>query len=69
MKVWVYQGRHGQLELYPEGDFERARAQQDEDNRCTLDDIRTMGLDVSGSEAEGSFSIDEGGRIDLVEVQ
>jgi hypothetical protein len=67
MKLWVYQGRHGELELY--NDFATARAQQDEDNGMTVEEILEQGdLEVGGSEEEGSFWIDEGGDITLVQV-
>jgi hypothetical protein len=68
MKIWIYRGRHGELRAY--NSFADARVQQDEDNRCTVEEILEDGeLEVGGSEEEGYFYIDEGGSIDLVEVQ
>lgn len=72
MNLWLYEGRHGERLLFPgtsEG-FARARREQDEDNRMTLEAIiEEFGEDaVSGSEESGSFSIDDGGHIELLEV-
>lgn len=72
VKYWVYQGRHGELELFPDTDagWKAARAMQDADNRCTLEEIRRdLGDDaIAGAREYGRFSIDEGGELELVEV-
>lgn len=70
-KVWFYQGRHGELEAFEGTDvgFMLARESQDRDNGCTVEDIRADGGDVDGSREEGYFYIDDGGRIDLVDVR
>lgn len=72
MKIWVYKSRNGYTNLYPgthEG-FVRARAAQDDDNRCTIEDIIRLGYgEVGGSEEEGRFYADDGGSIELLEVQ
>lgn len=71
MKVWVYRSRNGNHGVFT-GDsdgFRRARERQDEDNRCTVEDALEEGWDVSGSEEHGYFSIDDGGSIELMDVE
>lgn len=67
MKLWVYKGRHGELELHTS--FVKAREHQDRDNNVTLEDLRANRLEYGGSEESGHFWIDDGGDITLVEVQ
>lgn len=70
MKVWVYQGRHGELLVFAEENRHLARREQDEDNRCTVEDIIEQGdFEVDGNKMSGDFSIDDGGSITLMEVQ
>jgi hypothetical protein len=70
MKLWLYQGRHGELQLFSfSGGFEKARAIQDEDNGCTEEEAVANDLDVYGSKEGGYFSIDDGGSITLLEVE
>lgn len=67
-KLWVYRGRHGELELHTQ--FSVARRRQDEDNNVTVQEIIEQGYgEVGGSEESGHFYIDDGGDITLVEVQ
>lgn len=71
MKVWVYRSRNGNHGVFT-GDLEgfaRARCRQDEDNRCTAEEAAEEGLFVSGSWEQGYFAIDDGGSIDLFEVE
>jgi hypothetical protein len=67
----VYRSRNGNHGVFT-GDldgFTRARERQDEDNRCTAEEAEEDGFDVSGSWEQGHFSIDDGGSIDLFEVE
>lgn len=68
-KVWVYNGRHGEVEAFYS--FADARAVQDTDNRITLQEIIDHESDVEwgGSEEEGNFWIDDGGTLTQVEIQ
>lgn len=72
MKVWVYMSRNGNHHVYT-GDstgFAKARAVQDHDNRCTPEEIVEQGYgEVGGSEEEGHFYIDDGGDIQLYDVE
>ena len=69
MKIWIYESRSAPSAAYY--NFSDARKQQDEDNRMTVEEILEDQGEwaVEGSEEEGFFSIDDGGSIDLVEVQ
>lgn len=69
---WLYTSRRGETMLFPgtRNGFDRARGHQDDDNRCTLEDILEDGeLEISGSFESGSFSIDDGGSIRLMSVE
>jgi len=68
MKIWVYEGRNGEVMIFAENHRQLARAVQDEDNNCTWEDAIDMGLEVAGNSDEGNFSIDDGGSITLAEV-
>lgn len=72
MKVWVYRSRNGNHGVFT-GDldgFERARARQDDDNNLTVEEIMEENdLQVGGSYEEGNFYIDDGGYIELFEVE
>lgn len=72
MKFWVYHSRNGYIRLFT-GDsagFAKGRAAQDDENRCTVEEIIEQGYgEVGGSEEEGYFYIDDGGRLDLTEVE
>ena len=71
-QFWHFVNRNGDdRRLYPgthEG-FLAARELQDEYNGCTVEDAINEGWDVSGSEEEGRFSIDDGGRLELLQVE
>ena len=49
--------------------FMMARVEQDKDNRCTVEECAANDLEVGGSYEDGYFYIDDGGSIDLVEVE
>ncbi len=72
MKVWVYRSRKGNNRVYT-GDsigFAKARLEQDFDNRCTVEEIiLNNDGEVGGSEQESRFYIDDGGDIELFEVE
>jgi hypothetical protein len=69
MKVWVYESRRGEIRIFAEHNRHLARAEQDDDNRCTVEDILADNeLEVDGNPDEGDFSIDDGGSITLMEV-
>lgn len=65
-KFFLYQGRHGEKILVhaDEHGWNYLRKMQDEDNRCTLEDIEG---DFGGSYEEGYFWIDDGGHIETIE--
>ena len=72
MKVWVYRSRNGNNAVFTgdEFGFQKARWRQDDDNCCTIEDIAEEGeLEIGGSEEEGHFYIDDGGSIELFEVE
>lgn len=63
--------RNGNHHVYT-GDVDgwnKARAEQDSDNRCTLADLKGDGIDFGGGLGEGHFWIDDGGDITLYEVE
>lgn len=70
-KVWIYEGRNSAARAYWR--FADARAQQDTDNGGTLEELvlshKDWELEWGGSEEEGWFYIDDGGSINLVEVE
>jgi hypothetical protein len=70
--VWVYISRNGNHHVYT-GDsvgFMKARAEQDDDNRITVEEIIAENdLEVGGSEESGHFYIDDGGDITLYEIE
>lgn len=72
IKVWIYEGRNSAARLFY--NYSDARTQQDIDNGCTPEDM-SMDPDlwgnpeISGSEDEGYFYIDDGGSITLTEVE
>lgn len=70
--VWVYMSRNGNHHVY-KGDsegFAKARAEQDADNRVTVEEILAENeLEVGGSEESGQFYIDDGGDITRYEVE
>lgn len=72
MKVWVYRSRNGNDGVFT-GDtegFERARTRQDSDNGMTAQEILSEGeSEVGGSMDSGRFWIDDGGDIELFEVE
>lgn len=72
VEVWIYEGRNSAAQAF--WNFEDARREQDEDNGCTVEDIRAYpnlygDLEIGGSEEEGWFYIDDGGSIHKVTVQ
>jgi hypothetical protein len=67
MKIWIYQPRNAPAEVYY--NFTDARNQQDKDNGMTLEEADQQHFDHGGSEAEGWFYIDDGGSMELVEIQ
>ena len=67
MKIWIYHPRSGPIRAFH--DFDKAREAQDLDNRGTLEDILLDNPDVDWGSTADSFWIDDGGSIDLVEVE
>lgn len=76
MKVWVYESRRQEVRVFT-GDHEgwvKARAAQDEDNRVTVEEILANpdlygGGEIDGSEEQGWWYIEDGGEINLTEVE
>lgn len=67
-EVWVYEGRNSQARVFR--NFEDARREQDEDNRCSVEEILAEGqFEVGGSEEAGYFYIDDGGSIFKVTIE
>ncbi len=67
-QVWVYRARNGNHAVFEgtsEG-YQRARAQQDSDNNGSPGE---GGTDFGGSEEDGSFWVDDGGSINLFEIE
>lgn len=71
MKVWVYESRCDSPRVFVGNHvgWILARTAQDEDNRCSLEDVKESGSDFGGSEEEGYLYIDDGGVIRLVEIE
>jgi hypothetical protein len=74
MKVWVYESRRGEIVIFSEDHRHLARAEQDDDNGCSVENFMTHPElygegEINGNPDEGDFSIDDGGSIILMEVQ
>lgn len=66
-EVWIYEARNDGPAVY--WNFADARAQQDEDNRCSVEEAIREGFEVGGSEERGFFYIDDGGAITKAKIQ